>query len=183
MLTEPTVEELKAMRLDALAAAWLEHHQKPDLTSLSFERAVCHARRRGVAISGEPANASRSQRGQAADQPSPWATRAPGRAGAGPRRSCRGAERGRPARHRRGRWAPIEQAHEGLRVSTISKCSPGQGATTRLTRSTMRSKPAPAAIAPRPSAVGRAATAATERLHGQRRERLRSKPANCDLED
>jgi len=37
MLTEPTVEKLKAMRLDALAAAWLEHHQKPDLTSLSFD--------------------------------------------------------------------------------------------------------------------------------------------------
>jgi DNA replication protein DnaC len=37
MLTEPTVEKLRAMRLDALATAWLEQQSKPDLTSLSFD--------------------------------------------------------------------------------------------------------------------------------------------------
>ncbi len=37
MLNEPTVEKLKAMRLDALAAAWLEQKQKPDLTKLAFD--------------------------------------------------------------------------------------------------------------------------------------------------
>lgn len=37
MLTEPTVEKLKAMRLDALAAAWIEQQSKPDLASLSFD--------------------------------------------------------------------------------------------------------------------------------------------------
>ena len=37
MLNEPTVEKLKVMRLDALAAAWLEQHGKPDLGSLSFD--------------------------------------------------------------------------------------------------------------------------------------------------
>ena len=37
MLNEPTVEKLKAMRLDALAAAWLEQKQKPDLAKLAFD--------------------------------------------------------------------------------------------------------------------------------------------------
>lgn len=37
MLNEPTVEKLKAMRLDALAAAWLEQQGKPELTGLSFD--------------------------------------------------------------------------------------------------------------------------------------------------
>lgn len=37
MLNEPTVEKLKAMRLDALAAAWLEQQAKPDLSRLAFD--------------------------------------------------------------------------------------------------------------------------------------------------
>jgi DNA replication protein DnaC len=37
MLNEPTVEKLKAMRLDALATAWIEQQSKPDLASLSFD--------------------------------------------------------------------------------------------------------------------------------------------------
>ena len=37
MLNEPTVEKLKAMRLDTLAAAWLEQQQKPDVAKLSFD--------------------------------------------------------------------------------------------------------------------------------------------------
>jgi DNA replication protein DnaC len=37
MLNEPTVEKLKAMRLDALAAAWLEQQQKPDVAKLAFD--------------------------------------------------------------------------------------------------------------------------------------------------
>jgi DNA replication protein DnaC len=37
MLNEPTVEKLKAMRLEALATAWLEQQGKPDLTSLAFD--------------------------------------------------------------------------------------------------------------------------------------------------
>lgn len=37
MLNEPTVEKLKVMRLDALAAAWLEQQGKPDVGSLSFD--------------------------------------------------------------------------------------------------------------------------------------------------
>ena len=37
MLNEPTVEKLKAMRLDTLAAAWLEQQQKPDVAKLAFD--------------------------------------------------------------------------------------------------------------------------------------------------
>lgn len=37
MLTEPTLEKLKTLRLDALAAAWLEQQRKPEMSSLSFE--------------------------------------------------------------------------------------------------------------------------------------------------
>ena len=37
MLNQPTVEKLRAMRLDALAAAWLEQQSKHDLSSLSFD--------------------------------------------------------------------------------------------------------------------------------------------------
>ena len=37
MLKEPTIEKLKAMRLDAMAAAWNEQHGKPDIASLSFD--------------------------------------------------------------------------------------------------------------------------------------------------
>lgn len=37
MLNEPTVEKLKLMRLDALAAAWLEQQGKSDVGSLSFD--------------------------------------------------------------------------------------------------------------------------------------------------
>lgn len=37
MLTEPTMEKLKKLRLDAFAAAWLEQEKNPRLASLSFE--------------------------------------------------------------------------------------------------------------------------------------------------
>jgi DNA replication protein DnaC len=37
MLTEPTIEKLKALRLDALAAAWLAQQQDPTLTGLAFD--------------------------------------------------------------------------------------------------------------------------------------------------
>jgi len=37
MLNEPTVEKLKAMRLDALVAAWREQQQKPDVAKLPFD--------------------------------------------------------------------------------------------------------------------------------------------------
>jgi len=37
MLNEPTVDKLRAMRLDALAAAWLEQQQQPDVIKLSFD--------------------------------------------------------------------------------------------------------------------------------------------------
>jgi DNA replication protein DnaC len=37
MLKEPTNEKLKAMRLDAMAAAWNEQSGKPEIASLSFD--------------------------------------------------------------------------------------------------------------------------------------------------
>lgn len=37
MLKEPTIEKLKAMRLDAMAAAWLEQQGKADVSGLSFD--------------------------------------------------------------------------------------------------------------------------------------------------
>src|SRR5881409_886482 len=37
MLTEPTLEKLKALRLDALAAAWLAQQQDPALTAVPFD--------------------------------------------------------------------------------------------------------------------------------------------------
>ena len=37
MLTEPTMEKLKSLRLDALAAAWSEQQRKPDLAKLGFD--------------------------------------------------------------------------------------------------------------------------------------------------
>jgi DNA replication protein DnaC len=37
MLTEPTIEKLKAMRLDAMAATWKEQSSKPDVNRLSFD--------------------------------------------------------------------------------------------------------------------------------------------------
>jgi len=37
MLNEPTLDKLKAMRLDTLAAAWLEQHKRPDLAKLAFD--------------------------------------------------------------------------------------------------------------------------------------------------
>jgi DNA replication protein DnaC len=37
MLKEPTTEKLKAMRLDAMAAAWNEQQGKPDIAALSFD--------------------------------------------------------------------------------------------------------------------------------------------------
>ena len=37
MLTDPTLEKLKALRLDAFAAAWQAHQQDPGMTDLSFD--------------------------------------------------------------------------------------------------------------------------------------------------
>src|SRR6266404_5938944 len=37
MLTEPTLEKLKALRLDALAAAWLAQQQDPALAAVPFD--------------------------------------------------------------------------------------------------------------------------------------------------
>lgn len=37
MLTEPTTEKLKAMRLDAMATAWKEQGGKPDVNRLAFD--------------------------------------------------------------------------------------------------------------------------------------------------
>src|SRR2546427_6591361 len=37
MLTEPTLEKLKALRLDAFAAAWLAQQQDPALTAVPFD--------------------------------------------------------------------------------------------------------------------------------------------------
>lgn len=37
MLTQPTVEKLKSMRLDALASAWAEQQKDPQFSSLSFD--------------------------------------------------------------------------------------------------------------------------------------------------
>ena len=37
MLTEPTTEKLKAMRLDAMATAWKEQSGKPDVNRLAFD--------------------------------------------------------------------------------------------------------------------------------------------------
>lgn len=37
MLTEPTLDKLKAMRLDAIAAAWIEQQTNPEIGSLSFD--------------------------------------------------------------------------------------------------------------------------------------------------
>jgi DNA replication protein DnaC len=37
MLNEPTIEKLKTMRLDAMATAWREQQEKPDVQRLSFD--------------------------------------------------------------------------------------------------------------------------------------------------
>ena len=37
MLTEPTLEKMKTMRLDGMAAAWVEQQQQPSTTQLSFD--------------------------------------------------------------------------------------------------------------------------------------------------
>lgn len=37
MLNEPTLDKLRALRLDAFAAAWAEQHKNPELHSLSFD--------------------------------------------------------------------------------------------------------------------------------------------------
>lgn len=37
MLNEPTNEKLKAMRLDAMSAAWTEQGGKPDVSRLAFD--------------------------------------------------------------------------------------------------------------------------------------------------
>lgn len=36
-IREPTIEKLRAMRLDAMAAAWNEQNGKPEIASLSFD--------------------------------------------------------------------------------------------------------------------------------------------------
>jgi DNA replication protein DnaC len=37
VLTQPTIEKLKELRLDAMAAAWLEQQRKPDVGKLAFD--------------------------------------------------------------------------------------------------------------------------------------------------
>jgi DNA replication protein DnaC len=37
MLNEPTIEKLKALGLEAMAAAWLEQQRRPDLAALAFD--------------------------------------------------------------------------------------------------------------------------------------------------
>jgi DNA replication protein DnaC len=37
MLIEPTLDKLRALRLDAFAAAWTEQHKNPELTKLAFD--------------------------------------------------------------------------------------------------------------------------------------------------
>ncbi len=37
MLNEPTIEKLKALGLDAMATAWLEQQQRPDVAALAFD--------------------------------------------------------------------------------------------------------------------------------------------------
>jgi DNA replication protein DnaC len=37
MLNEPTIEKLRALRLDTMAAAWEEQQKSPDVTALSFD--------------------------------------------------------------------------------------------------------------------------------------------------
>lgn len=37
MLNEPTLEKLRSLKLDALAAAWIEQQGKPDLAALGFD--------------------------------------------------------------------------------------------------------------------------------------------------
>jgi DNA replication protein DnaC len=37
VLTQPTIEKLKSLRLDAMAQAWLEQQRKPDLGKLAFD--------------------------------------------------------------------------------------------------------------------------------------------------
>jgi hypothetical protein len=38
MLNEPTINKLRAWRLEAFAAAWSEQHKSAEMTRLSFER-------------------------------------------------------------------------------------------------------------------------------------------------
>jgi DNA replication protein DnaC len=40
LLTEPTLEKMKTMRLDGMAAAWAEQHQQPSSTQLSFDERI-----------------------------------------------------------------------------------------------------------------------------------------------
>ncbi len=37
MLNEPTLDKLKALKLDALAHAWLEQQKNPEIVALSFD--------------------------------------------------------------------------------------------------------------------------------------------------
>lgn len=47
MLTEPTIEKLREMRLDAMAAGYVEQQQKPDIDTLVFDE------RFGLLVDGE----------------------------------------------------------------------------------------------------------------------------------
>ena len=40
MLNAPTVEQLHALKLGAMAAAWTEHQQQADMTALAFDDRV-----------------------------------------------------------------------------------------------------------------------------------------------
>ena len=70
MLNEPTLEKLKSLRLDGMAAAWSEQQQEPRRSlSLVLRRAPRPARRRRVAAPREQAPRALAQGGQAAPRP------------------------------------------------------------------------------------------------------------------
>ncbi len=62
MLNEPTLEKLKAMRLDALADAWREQQQKPDVAELAFDERFGAARRRRVARTARTSGSAAASR-------------------------------------------------------------------------------------------------------------------------
>jgi IstB-like ATP binding protein len=70
MLTEPTTEKLKAMRLEGMMAAWREQQAQPQVASLSFDE------RLGLLIDAELApprerlHRACATRGEAEDVPS-----------------------------------------------------------------------------------------------------------------
>ena len=53
MLTEPTLEKLKALRLDAFAAAWLAQQQDPALAAVPFDERRLEERRLICSDTGE----------------------------------------------------------------------------------------------------------------------------------